>query len=75
MAAGDEKRRVIDHRLLAFADLPSEQDRTLPDILAVATRLGGAQSNVYRLLKRIRTHGPVSGLMPRNKLKPKSGMA
>lgn len=75
MAAGDEKRRVIDDRLKAFADLPKEDDRTVADIGAVATRLGGAQSNVYRLLKRIRTHGPVSGLMPRNKLNARSGVA
>ncbi len=75
MAAGGEKRRVIDHRLRAFADLPAAKKRTIADVVVVAKRLGGAQSNVYRLLKRIQADGPVSGLMPRNRLKPKSGVA
>lgn len=75
LAASAEKRQVAARRLMAFSQLPAASDRTKADVLAVAASLGVEQSNVYRMLKRIKEFGPVSGLLPGNRVKPKSGAA
>lgn len=75
MSASDAKRHVVDERLMALADLPPAKFRTTADVIAVARRLVVEQSNVYRLLTRVREHGPVSGLLPGHRVKPKSGIA
>ncbi len=75
MSASEEKRQVVVERLMALADLPPPKSRTTADILAVAKRLVVEQSNVYRLLTRIREHGPVSGLLPGYRVKRKTGVA
>lgn len=75
LAAPDEKRRVVEERLRAINHLPKPKDRTLKDVIAVGAELGIQQANVYRLLKRIETYGPVTGLLPGHRTKAKTGAA
>lgn len=75
MSTTEEKRRVVDERLMAIVKLPPAKFRTTADVQKVAKRLAVEQSNVYRLLTRIREHGPISGLLPGYRIKPKSGIA
>jgi hypothetical protein len=75
LAAPEAKRRIVDQRLAAFDLLPPKEKRTPKDIVDVGKRLGIARNNVYRMLKRMHVHGPVSTLLPGHHLKPREGAA
>jgi hypothetical protein len=75
LAAPKEKRLVLETRLEAISRLPAPAHRRVADVAAVAERLGLASSNVYRLLKRVSDHGPVSGLLPGFRVTERSGAA
>ena len=57
------RRLQVAERLLAIDRLPPSGARRTVDVIAVASELGLMQSAVYRLLKLVERHGPVTGLL------------
>ncbi|WP_242416538.1 hypothetical protein [Sphingomonas panni] len=67
------RRREVAARLITLSELPNA--RTVEDVDRAAKRIGVERSNVYRLLKRVETLGPVSGLVPGRRAAPRPSAA
>lgn len=71
LSAPGKRRDVLAARILAIRGLPPSGGRTAADVAAVGAQLGLKQSAVYRLLKKVARHGPVSGLLPGHGIEPR----